>query len=103
MKKLLSSAILTGFVLSSAANLCFAVGENMINTSAGSIYAGYGYTHGRVPVAEDSHTTWFYDSEIWRYDVNKSKPAQYYYVQENQTSAPEQYRQPQQNQQQQQN
>lgn len=89
MKKLLVSVMLMGLFLTTA-NSCFAVGENMINTSAGSTYAGYGYTHGRVPVSEDSKTTWFYDSEIWRYDVNKSKPAQYYYVPENLNTAPQQ-------------
>ena len=82
MKRFLISAVLIGFVMLTSNSLSFAVGENMINTSAGSVYAGYGYTHGIIPVSENSNTTWFYDSEIWRYDINKSKPAQDYYVPE---------------------
>jgi len=54
----------------------YAVGEQMLNTNAGSTYAGFGYTHGYIPVIKQNTKM---DSDIMRYDVNNSKPADYYY------------------------
>lgn len=54
----------------------YAVGENMLHTTAGSNYAGFGYTHGYIPVNKQEA---FGDENIMRYDVNNSKPADYYY------------------------
>lgn len=49
----------------------FAAGEKMLNSTAGKSYAGYGYTHGYVPVT--TGTGGYYDSDIWKYDINNSQ------------------------------
>jgi hypothetical protein len=58
----------------------FGAGENMLHTSAGRTYAGFGYTHGNIPVSEG--VGGFYDDDIMRYDINNLKRANYYYTQE---------------------
>lgn len=58
----------------------FAAGENMMHTSAGRTFAGFGYTHGNIPVTEG--VGGYYDSDIMRYDINNLKRANYYYTQE---------------------
>ena len=62
------------------ASPAFSAGENMMHTSAGKVYAGYGYTHGDIPVTEGNGG--YYDSDIYRYDINNLKRANYYYTQE---------------------
>ena len=49
----------------------FAAGEKMLNSSAGKSYAGYGYTHGYVPVTVG--TGGYYDKDIMKYDLNNSQ------------------------------
>ena len=58
----------------------FGAGENMMHTSAGRTYAGFGYTHGNIPVTEGNGG--YFDSDIMRYDINNLKRANYYYTQE---------------------
>ena len=55
----------------SMGSIAFAAGEKMINTSAGKSYAGYGYTHGYVPVTVG--TGGYYDRDIMKYDLNNSQ------------------------------
>ena len=58
----------------------YAAGENMLHTTAGKTYAGFGYTHGTIPVSEGNGG--YFDSDIMRYDINNLKRANYYYTQE---------------------
>ncbi|MBQ8460117.1 hypothetical protein IJ541_08470 [bacterium] len=60
--------------------ISFASDNGNIGT-AGKSYAGYGYTHGYIPVNEDVEGTSIFDSDIMRYDVNNSKPADFYFNQ----------------------
>ncbi len=73
MKYTKIAAVLGTLVFLSSLSV-FAAGEKMINSSAGKSYAGYGYTHGYVPVTVG--TGGYYDSDIWKYDINNS---QYYF------------------------
>ena len=76
-KLLLALAVLGILNISTTA---FGAGENMLHTSAGRTYAGFGYTHGKIPVSEGNGG--YYDSDIYRYDINNLKRANYYYTQE---------------------
>lgn len=72
MKKTqLLCSLFTVCILSSAILPVMAAGEKMINTSAGKSYAGYGYTHGYVPVT--TGTGRGYDNDIMKYDINNSQ------------------------------
>jgi len=70
----LSALSLTG--LTPQAN---AVGEAMLNNSSGSSFAGYGYTHGEVPVMNEIGGASVHDSDIMRYDVNRRRAESDYY------------------------
>lgn len=70
-------------VLSSPA---FAVGENMMNSSAGGNFFGPGYTHGNVPVFEEAVRvrnevggSATHDNDVMRYDVNRRRAEDDYY------------------------
>ena len=68
----------------------FAAGEKMLNSSAGKSYAGYGYTHGYVPVTVG--TGGYYDRDIMKYDINNSQylyRSPFYYSEEPQPKSDE--------------
>ena len=77
-KNLVKMALIGAFLLSSTVS-AFAVGEAMINSSAGRTYAGFGYTHGYIPVTEQYPTG---DNDIMRYEINHLRPAETYYTQD---------------------
>ena len=69
LKTIAISAICT--MVLSMTTCAFAAGEKMLNSSAGKSYAGYGYTHGYVPVTVG--TGGYYDKDIMKYDLNNSQ------------------------------
>lgn len=69
LKAIAISVICT--VVAGMSTAALAAGEKMINTSAGKSYAGYGYTHGYVPVTVG--TGGYYDNDIMKYDRNNSQ------------------------------
>ncbi len=73
-------AAIAAFGILNMTTMAFGAGENMLHTSAGRIYAGFGYTHGTIPVVEGNGG--YFDSDIMRYDINNLKRANYYYTQE---------------------
>ena len=76
MKKFVSTVMLLNLLLINTGNSVFAATQN---NSAPVNYAGYGYTHGSIPVNDNNNSS-YYDSDIWRYDLNTQKPAQSYYT-----------------------
>lgn len=76
MKKILVISL-----ISIGLNVAAFAADNVNTGTAGKTYAGYGYTHGYVPVTEDVEGSSIYDSDIMRYDVNNLKPADYYFNQ----------------------
>ena len=54
-------------MVASMSTSAFAAGEKMLNSTAGKSYAGYGYTHGYVPVTVG--TGGYYDNDIMKYDI----------------------------------
>ncbi len=63
-----------------------AVGENMINNSAGGSYFGPGYTHGNVPAFQEAvrvrnevGASATHDNDVMRYDVNRRRAEGDYY------------------------
>ena len=86
MKKIQKGNRLLGTVLTVSAVYAlsltcpaFAVGENMINGSAGSTFAGYGYSRGDIPVMNEIGGASTHDSDVMRYDVNRRKSESDYY------------------------
>ena len=78
-----SAVCALSFGLSSPA---FAVGEAMINNSAGGNFGGYGYTHGSIPVDRETvrvknevGASATHDNDIMRYDVNRRRAEDDYY------------------------
>ena len=56
-----------------------AVGEGMINTSAGQYDGGFGKTHGSIPVMNEVGGSTIHDRDVMRYDVNRRKAEEDYY------------------------
>lgn len=77
-KNFATIALISTMILSTSAS-ALAVGELMINSSAGRTYAGFGYTHGYIPVTEQYPTG---DNDIMRYEINHLRPAETYYTQD---------------------
>lgn len=64
----------------------YAVGENMINNSAGGSYFGPGYTHGNIPAYQEAVRVKnevggaaTHDNDVMRYDVNRRRAEGDYY------------------------
>ena len=75
-------------MVASLSTSAFAAGEKMLNSTAGKSYAGYGYTHGYVPVTVG--TGGYYDNDIMKYDINNSQflyKSPFYYSDEPQPQA----------------
>ena len=79
MKKIL--VISTICLFSNFINVSALAADNGNIGTAGKSYAGFGYTHGYIPVNEDVEGASIFDSDIMRYDVNYSKPADFYFNQ----------------------
>lgn len=85
-KRLFTTMTVMGAIAVMGCASAFAAGENMINSSAGKQYAGYGYTHGYVPVT--TGTGGHYDNDIMKYDINNSRfyfNSPYYYTYDEQS------------------
>lgn len=78
LAKVISATVITFSISLST----LAAGELLINSTAGKTYAGFGYTHGYIPVTEGSGGYSIFDNDIMRYDMNNSKPAENYFNQE---------------------
>ena len=75
----LSAALLMICALSvSSATGAYAVGEGMVGT-AGNVNAGFGYTHGMIPVMNEVGGTTIHDRDMMRYDKNRRQSADDYY------------------------
>lgn len=86
MKKILQNnrlfgalAVASAVCMMSFSSSAFAVGENMINNSAGSVDGGFGRTHGAIPVMNEIGGSSIHDRDVMRYDVNRRKAEGDYY------------------------
>ena len=88
MKKIKKSNRLLGTVLTVSA-ICaltisgqaYAAGEGIGN--AGSFDAGFGFTHGGIPVMNEIGGSQVHDSDMMRYDKNRRRGESDYYQYEN--------------------
>ena len=88
MKKIKKSNRLLGTVLTvsaicalSISGQAFAAGEGIGN--AGSFDAGFGFTHGGIPVMNEIGGSQVHDSDMMRYDKNRRRGESDYYQYEN--------------------
>lgn len=89
MKKIKKSERLIGTLLAvsticalSTSNLCpqaLADGAGLPSLPEGGGFAGFGYTHGAVPVMNEIGGTIKHDSDMMRYDKNRRRSAEDYY------------------------
>ena len=68
--KVFCTALIMGFVISF--NTIPASAD--LVSAAGQVPAGYGYTHGRIPVVHSSGAPEIHDQNLMRYDRNSKLP-----------------------------
>jgi len=79
MNNRLSTLLLMLCALSiSGMSSAYAVGEGVTGTAAGN-FAGYGYTHGMIPVMNEVGGSTTHDSDMMRYDRNRRQSSDDYY------------------------
>lgn len=76
LRTVLAVSAICALSIPSCSSKAFADGPSGVS---GSINAGYGYTHGMVPVMNEVGGASIHDSDVMRYDKNRRRGESDYY------------------------